>query len=125
VFSCGSLLGRLREPLPGSLGARVEALNFTRAHRPRRRHPSARHPRHDNAATLVRVPSLLSFDELARAAHEPTVRNGTAPRQIEAAQARHPKAAGAARLRAIVKVMLTDLRDLLTRPESRGASCSP
>ena len=54
-------------------------------------------------ATLVRLPSLLSFDELAKAAHEADVRHHTTPAQVEAAQARHPNAAGAKLLRAIVK----------------------
>jgi very-short-patch-repair endonuclease len=54
-------------------------------------------------ATLVRLPSLLSFDDLARAAHEAAVRHQTTPEQIEAAHARHPNAPGAARLRAIVR----------------------
>jgi very-short-patch-repair endonuclease len=53
-------------------------------------------------ATLVCLPSLLSFDELAKAAHEADVRHHTTPQQIEAAQARHPNAAGAKLLRAIV-----------------------
>jgi hypothetical protein len=54
-------------------------------------------------ATLVRLPSLLSFDDLAKAAHEAAVRHGTTPEQIEAAQARQPKAPGAKLLRAIVR----------------------
>jgi very-short-patch-repair endonuclease len=54
-------------------------------------------------ATLVRLPSLLSFDDLTRAAHEAAIRHRTTPNQIEAAQARHPKAAGAKLLRAIVR----------------------
>ena len=54
-------------------------------------------------ATLVRIPSLLSFDDLTKAAHEADVRHGTKPEQVEAAQARHPNAAGARLLRAIVK----------------------
>jgi hypothetical protein len=54
-------------------------------------------------ATLVRVPSLLSFDELARAAHEAAVRYRVTPTQVEAVQARHPRAAGSRLLRAIVK----------------------
>jgi very-short-patch-repair endonuclease len=54
-------------------------------------------------ATLVRVSSLLSFDGLARAAHEAAIRHQTTPEQIEAAQARHQKAPGAKLLRAIAK----------------------
>ena len=54
-------------------------------------------------ATLVRVPSLLWFDELARAAHEAAVRYRVTPTQVEAVQDRHPGAAGARLLRAIVK----------------------
>jgi very-short-patch-repair endonuclease len=54
-------------------------------------------------ATLVRVPSLLSFDDLARATHQAVIRHHTTPEQIQAAQARHPNAAGAKLLRAIVK----------------------
>ena len=54
-------------------------------------------------ATLVRVPSLLSFDDLARAAHEAAVRHGTTPEQVEAALERRPKAPGAARLRRVLR----------------------
>jgi hypothetical protein len=35
-------------------------------------------------ATLVRVPSLLSFDELARPAHQAAIRHHTTPEQIQA-----------------------------------------
>jgi very-short-patch-repair endonuclease len=54
-------------------------------------------------ATLVRLPSLLSFDDLARAAHEAAVRHGTTPEQVEAALERRPKAPGAARLRRLLR----------------------
>jgi hypothetical protein len=54
-------------------------------------------------ATLVRIPSLLSFDELARAAHEAAVRHKICPEHVEAALARHPNAPGANLLRAIVR----------------------
>jgi very-short-patch-repair endonuclease len=67
-------------------------------------------------ATLVRVPSLLSFDELARAAHEAAVRHGTTPEQVEAALERRPRAPGAARLR---KVLRGDAPILLSKLERR------
>jgi very-short-patch-repair endonuclease len=67
-------------------------------------------------ATLVRVPLLLSFDELARAAHEAAIRHHTTPEQIAATQARHPKAAAAKLLRAIVN---GDAPVLLSKLERR------
>jgi very-short-patch-repair endonuclease len=67
-------------------------------------------------ATLVRVPLLLSFDELARAAHEAAIPHHTTPEQIAAAQARHPKATGAKLLRAIVN---GDAPILLSKLERR------
>jgi hypothetical protein len=65
-------------------------------------------------ATLVRLPSLLSFDDLTRAAHEAAVRHRITPDHVEAAQARHPKAAGAKLLRSIVR---GDAPTLLSRLE--------
>jgi very-short-patch-repair endonuclease len=67
-------------------------------------------------ATLVRMSSLLSFDGLARAAHEAAIRHHTTPEQIEAAQTRHEKAPGAKLLRAIVK---GDAPVLLSKLERR------
>jgi very-short-patch-repair endonuclease len=52
--------------------------------------------------TLVDLPSLLSFDDLARAIHEADVRHGTRPEHIESVLARYPNARGATTLRAIV-----------------------
>ena len=67
-------------------------------------------------ATLVRVPSVLSFDDLARAAHEAAVRHGTTAEQVEAALERRPKAPGAARLR---RVLRGDAPVLLSKLERR------
>jgi hypothetical protein len=53
--------------------------------------------------TLIRLPSLLSFDDLTRAVHEADVRHGTRPEHIEAALERHPTAKGRATLLAIAK----------------------
>jgi hypothetical protein len=74
-------------------------------------------------ATLVRLPSLLSFDELTKAAHEGDVRHHTTPAQVEAAQARQPKAAGAKLLRAVVR---GDAPTLLSKLERAFApACAP
>jgi len=43
-------------------------------------------------ATLIALPSLLSFDELAQAVHEADVKHDIRPEHIERALERHPKA---------------------------------
>jgi hypothetical protein len=53
--------------------------------------------------TLVDLASLLSLDELARAAHEAAVRHRTTPAQVEQVLARMPRAKGAANLRRVVR----------------------
>jgi hypothetical protein len=53
--------------------------------------------------TLVDLSSLLSLDELARAAHEAAVRHRTTPAQVEQVLARMPRAKGAANLRRVVR----------------------
>ncbi len=53
-------------------------------------------------ATILTLPSLLSFDDLSRAVHEADVRYGTRPDHIEAALTRHPNAAGAKTLRRVI-----------------------
>ncbi len=109
-LSAAWLWGLIKGPAPApEVSARTERrIKGIKPRRSRRMDPrdATRHrgiPVTTVPATLVRVPSLLSFDDLARAAHEAAVRHQTTPRQIEAAQARHPNAAGAARLRAIVR----------------------
>ena len=54
-------------------------------------------------ATLLRLSSLLPFDELARAVHEADVRYGTRPEHIEAVLKRHPRAKGRQTLLAIAR----------------------
>jgi hypothetical protein len=66
--------------------------------------------------TLVDVSSLLSLDELARAAHEAGVRHRTTPAQVEQALARTPRAKGAAKLR---RVLRGDVRVTLSELERR------
>jgi very-short-patch-repair endonuclease len=75
--------------------------------------------------TLVELSSLLSLDELARAAHEAGVRHRTTPAQVERALARTPKAKGAANLRRVlrgdVQVTLSELeRRFLTLLREHG-----
>jgi very-short-patch-repair endonuclease len=53
--------------------------------------------------TLVDLSSVLSLDELARAAHEAGVRQRTTPAQVERALNRIPNAKGAANLRRVVR----------------------
>ena len=66
-------------------------------------------------ATLIALPSMLSFDDLTRAVHEGAVRHGTRPEHIEAALDRHPNAPGAAALRAAIKGDATVLLGKLER----------
>ncbi len=65
---------------------------------------------------LVDLARTLPIGQLARAAHEAGVRYRTTPRQVAAALARQPTAAGAANLRV---VMSGDARVSLSRLESR------
>jgi very-short-patch-repair endonuclease len=51
----------------------------------------------------VDLSSLLSLDDLARAAHEAQVRHRTTPTQVERALARKPNATGAAGLRRVLR----------------------
>jgi predicted transcriptional regulator of viral defense system/very-short-patch-repair endonuclease len=64
--------------------------------------------------TIVDLPSLLSFDELAKAVHEADVRHGTRAEHIESVLARYPNAPGARTLRAIAT---GDFPTLLSRLE--------
>ena len=63
--------------------------------------------------TLVDLAAVLTPEDLARACHEAGVKYRTTPKQVEAVLKRHPKAKGAAILRAIVggevKVVLSKL----------------
>ena len=52
--------------------------------------------------TLITLPSLLPFENLARAVHKADVRHGTRPEHIEAALQRYPKAPGAKTLRRVI-----------------------
>ena len=54
-------------------------------------------------ATLVRLPSLLSFDDLAKATHEAQVKYATKPSHVDAVLARWPRSPGAARVRAVIR----------------------
>jgi very-short-patch-repair endonuclease len=107
---------------PPEVTARTERrIKGIRTRRQRRLHPTDRThhrgiPVTTVPATLVRLPSLLSFDELARAAHEAAVRHHTTPEQVEAALERRPKAPGAARLR---RVLRGDAPVLLSKLERR------
>jgi very-short-patch-repair endonuclease len=53
--------------------------------------------------TLIDLSSLLSLDELARAAHEAGVRHRTTPAQVEAALGRAPRASGSGKLRRVLR----------------------
>jgi hypothetical protein len=66
--------------------------------------------------TLVELSSVLSLDELARAAHEAGVRHRTTPAQVERALARTPRAKGAANLR---RVLRGDVHVTLSKLERR------
>lgn len=75
--------------------------------------------------TLVDLASCLSSDALASACHEAGALHGTTPRQVEAVLASHPGAAGAGRLRAVLrgeaKVALSPLeRRFLSLLEAEG-----
>jgi hypothetical protein len=54
------------------------------------------------ARTLVDLAAVLSAKELARAAHEATIRRRTTPAEVEAVLCRHPNSPGAAKLRRIL-----------------------
>lgn len=66
--------------------------------------------------TLVDVAAVLAVDDLARACHQAGVRHGTTPAEVEAVLARRPSAAGAAKLRG---VMRGDARVTLSKLETR------
>jgi very-short-patch-repair endonuclease len=66
--------------------------------------------------TLVDLAAVLSADDLARACHEAGVRYGTTPRDVEAVLAKRPNAAGAGRLR---EVLRGDVRVTLSKLERR------
>ena len=68
------------------------------------------------ATTLVDLAAELKFDDLARACHEAGVRYGTTPADVEAVLARRPRAAGAAKLRRILR---GDVRVTLSALERR------
>jgi len=65
--------------------------------------------------TLVDLAAALPLDALARACHEAGVLHGTTPAQAEAALARRPNSAGAAKLR---KVLRGDEKVTLSKLES-------
>jgi very-short-patch-repair endonuclease len=66
--------------------------------------------------TLIDLSSLLSLDELARAAHEAGVRHRTTPAQVEAALGRVPRASGSGTLR---RVLRGEVHVTLSRLERR------
>ncbi len=77
------------------------------------------------AETLVDLAAAVDDAELARACHEAGVRHHTTPKQVEAILVRRPNAAGAGRLRAIirgeVKVTLSKLEShFLERLQEAG-----
>lgn len=55
------------------------------------------------ATTLVDLAAVLNVDDLASACHEAGVRHATTPVDVEAVLARRPRAAGAAKLRRILR----------------------
>ena len=55
------------------------------------------------ATTLVDLAAALKVDDLARACHEAGVRYGTTPADVEAVLAQRPTAAGAAKLRRVLR----------------------
>ncbi len=77
------------------------------------------------AETLIDLAAAVDEAELARACHEAGVRHHTSPKQVEAALARRPRAAGSATLRRVlrgeVRVTLSNLeRRFLERLQQAG-----
>jgi very-short-patch-repair endonuclease len=120
--AAGQLWGLLKGSPPGPEVAarterRIKGIKTTRARRAKRESTTWRGiPVTTPARTLVDLAAVLDAAQLARACHEAGVRYGTTPRQVEAVLDRQPSAAGAARLR---RVLRGEVRVTLSKLESR------